>query len=112
MTLFLATVVLSYHSRRRISTLTWYVSGRGQFTSARASVDMGAWLLETQLVRRIRFSDMRTAPSRRDVLAEDDFFNDNLIAAGVRVQATGRATLRYYLGGHSTAPEDNEPADW
>ncbi|MEQ4304943.1 glycosyltransferase family A protein [Plantactinospora sp. B6F1] len=76
------------------------------------SVDQSAWLLETDLVRRITFSNTSIRPNREEGLAEDDIFNLNLVAEGIGARPTELATLRYYLGGYSTAPEQNEPADW
>lgn len=80
-------------------------------TSVR-SVDQSAWLLETELVRGIRFSNMSRPPDRTMSLGEDDLFNENLLAKNIRICATEQATLIYQLGGYSTAPEANEPADW
>ncbi|MFC5722384.1 glycosyltransferase family 2 protein [Streptomyces gamaensis] len=65
------------------------------------SVDTGEWLLDRGLLLDVPFRDVYDARDEAASVGEDDKFAMDLRARGEPVSCTGRATLRYYLGGYS-----------
>ena len=65
------------------------------------SVDTGEWLLERDLLLDVPFRDVYDAHDEAESVGEDDKLAMDLRACGEPVSCTGRATLRYYLGGYS-----------
>ncbi|PWR21985.1 3-dehydroquinate synthase family protein [Zavarzinia compransoris] len=66
-------------------------------------VDMGEWLLRRSLFECFRFAEDYTADERAAMVGEDDKLLRHLRANGIATVCTGRATLRYRLGGFSNA---------
>ena len=65
------------------------------------SVDMGAWLLPRNLLQSCPLDAEN--PGRHDStflpVGEDEILERDLVAHGVAISCTGRATLHYFLGG-------------
>ncbi len=67
-------------------------------------VDLGAWLIEADLLRRLGFRPRpRSAAEVEGRLGEDDLLLEQLVRHGVPTGCTRRASYRYRLGGMSTA---------
>jgi hypothetical protein len=64
-------------------------------------VDMGEWLFDTRLLRLLRFHRPRTAAETRARLGEDDIILEQIGRLAVPTACTGRASLRYRIGGMS-----------
>jgi hypothetical protein len=65
-------------------------------------VDMGEWLAARALFLEVPLVEKYTAEQER-ILGEDDLWLDALLERGEPVGCTGKATLRYSLGGMTTA---------
>jgi len=65
------------------------------------SIDTGEWLLERQLLLRVPFTEQYDDADWAAMTSEDDKLLAALLSAGVQIGCSGRATLRYYLGGYS-----------
>lgn len=65
------------------------------------SVDTGEWLLARELLLEVPFRDVYDAHDEAESIGEDDKLAMDLRARAEPVSCTGRATLRYYLGGYS-----------
>lgn len=64
-------------------------------------VDTSVWLLDRDLQLVHSWPEQYTTEHARDNAAPDDLLLEVLLKAGVRIVASGRPTLRYYLGGIS-----------
>jgi hypothetical protein len=64
-------------------------------------VDTSEWLINTERLRRMNISDCFSYQDWLDNLAEDDKLMEAILAAGILIGCTQRATLKYYLGGYS-----------
>ncbi|ADU06397.1 Glutamine--scyllo-inositol transaminase [Micromonospora sp. L5] len=73
-------------------------------------VDMGEWLFDRVLLSQLRFGRSRTEREVAERLGEDDIILEQLLEAGVPVRCTGRASLRYRLGGMSN-PESTSDGE-
>lgn len=65
-------------------------------------VDMGEWLAARELFLEVPLTEEFT-PEQELVVGEDDLWMDALLERGEPVGCTGQATLRYFLGGMTTA---------
>lgn len=64
-------------------------------------VDTNVWLLRTELLLEHPIPEDFSYQDWLDNLAEDDKLLESLVGAGVPVECTGLATVKYYLGGYS-----------
>ena len=64
-------------------------------------VDTSGWLIRTDVLRKNKISDNFSYQDWLDNLAEDEKLIDALLAAQVPIACSGRATVKYYLGGYS-----------
>jgi hypothetical protein len=65
------------------------------------TVDMGAWLFARPLLAELGLRVEYDATDWENVMTEDDKLLDDLVARGVAVACTHRATLHYFIGGYS-----------
>jgi len=64
-------------------------------------VDTNEWLIRADVLRKIKISDDFSYQDWLDNIAEDEKLIDALLAAHVPIACSGRATVKYYLGGYS-----------
>jgi hypothetical protein len=64
-------------------------------------VDTSEWLFATEFIRAIGFEHDYSQADWLRSRCEDSKLLDEIVRRGTTVPATGRATLRYYLGGYS-----------
>jgi glycosyltransferase involved in cell wall biosynthesis len=78
------------------------------------SPDTSAWLLSRDLLLEVPFEEKFTSEDARDMVGEDDKLFRALKRRGEPMACTGRATLRYYLGGYSNDPggKTDETFSW
>ncbi|MFI1012784.1 glycosyltransferase family 2 protein [Streptomyces sp. NPDC020965] len=74
-------------------------------------VDTSAWLLSRELLLDVPFEERFSASDAEDLVSEDDKLYYRLLERKERLACTGRATLRYYLGGYSNSLETVDPAE-
>jgi glycosyltransferase involved in cell wall biosynthesis len=67
------------------------------------SVDTGEWLLERSLLLECPFSAEYSEEDWGCMRTEDDKLLEALIERGISIRCTGKATLKYYLGGYSNS---------
>ncbi|WP_197322292.1 glycosyltransferase [Saccharomonospora sp. NB11] len=68
-------------------------------------VDTSAWLLARNLLLEVRFEDQFSERDAQGLVSEDDKLYYELVRRGEPMACTGRATLKYYLGGYSNSFE-------
>ncbi len=66
-----------------------------------ATVDMNEWLFHTPALRRLGFDQHFSDYDVAHQIGEDDKLLQRALAAGIRIVATRRPTIRYFLGGLS-----------
>jgi glycosyltransferase involved in cell wall biosynthesis len=64
-------------------------------------VDTNVWLIRTETLRKVQIPDEFSYQDWLDNIAEDDKLVEALVAARVPIACSGRATVKYYLGGYS-----------
>jgi glycosyl transferase family 2 len=64
-------------------------------------VDTNVWLIRTEVLRKVKIPEDFFYQDWLDNIAEDDKLVEALVAARVPVGCSGRATVKYYLGGYS-----------
>ena len=64
-------------------------------------VDQSVWLIRREVLLRLPIPETFTEQDHRDNAAPDDKLLKNLMDHGVPLRASGRPTVRYYLGGVS-----------
>lgn len=73
------------------------------------SIDMGAWLLPRELLLQCPLDSVN--PGRHDTtflpVGEDEILERDLVAHGVSISCTDRATLHYFLGGSTNLQLDS-----
>ncbi|GHE70203.1 hypothetical protein GCM10018785_43380 [Streptomyces longispororuber] len=74
-------------------------------------VDTSAWLLARELLLDVPFEEEFSADDAEGLVSEDDKLYYRLVRGGEPMACTGRATLRYYLGGYSNSGETVDPRE-
>ncbi|WP_051854881.1 glycosyltransferase family 2 protein [Streptomyces sp. NRRL B-1347] len=74
-------------------------------------VDTSAWLLARELLLDVPFEEEFTAADADGLVSEDDKLYYRLVQGREPMVCTGRATLRYYLGGYSNSRETVTPEE-
>lgn len=64
-------------------------------------VDTNEWLIGAEVLRKVKIPEDFSYQDWLDNIAEDDKLVDALVAAQVPIACSGRATVKYYLGGYS-----------
>lgn len=72
------------------------------------SVDMGAWLFKTSLLKKVPFIETYSEEDEREMRTEDDKLNHCLAQMGIETGTTALPTLKYYLGGYSNKIKDKK----
>jgi glycosyltransferase involved in cell wall biosynthesis len=65
--------------------------------------DTSSWLLSRRLLLEVPYDERFTAHDAENLIGEDDKLFFALVGRGEPIACTGRATLRYYLGGYSNS---------
>ncbi|MEU5272473.1 glycosyltransferase family 2 protein [Streptomyces hygroscopicus] len=74
-------------------------------------VDTSAWLLARDLLLEVPFEEEFSARDAEGLVSEDDKLYYRLVRGEEPMVCTGRATLRYYLGGYSNSGETVDPRE-
>ncbi|MEW2523704.1 glycosyltransferase family 2 protein [Streptomyces sp. NPDC047071] len=74
-------------------------------------VDTSAWLLARELLLDVPFEEEFSAADADGLVSEDDKLYYRLVQRAEPMVCTGRATLRYYLGGYSNSGETVAPEE-